>query len=47
MPALATKLKITPEDYLATEMDAPTRSEYVQGEIYAMAGASDGHVTAN
>ncbi len=45
MPALAEKLNITPEDYLAAEIDAPTRSEYVQGEIYAMAGASDGHVT--
>lgn len=40
-------MKITPEQYLAAEMDAPTRSEYVQGEVYAMAGASDGHVTVN
>ena len=47
MPALAAKLNITPEDYLAAEIDAPTRSEYVQGEIYAMAGASDGHVTVS
>ncbi|MEB4591919.1 hypothetical protein VSS37_13080 [Candidatus Thiothrix sp. Deng01] len=29
MPPLAATLKITPEQYLAAEMDAPTRSEYV------------------
>ncbi len=47
MPALAKKLVITPADYLASEMDAAFRSEYVNGEVYAMAGASDGHVTVN
>ncbi|MBU0655918.1 MAG: Uma2 family endonuclease [Gammaproteobacteria bacterium] len=45
MSALTEKLKITPEEYLAGEMDAPIRSEYVHGEVYAMAGASDGHIT--
>ena len=45
MSALAATLKITPAEYLTAEITAPTRSEYVQGEVYAMAGASDGHVT--
>lgn len=47
MSAAAKKLNITPEDYLAAERTALVRSEYVQGDIYAMAGASDGHVTVN
>lgn len=33
------------EDYLAGERDLDTRSEYVDGEIYAMAGASETHNT--
>ena len=45
MSVLAKSLKITPETYLTAEMNAPIRSEYVDGEVYAMAGASDGHVT--
>lgn len=47
MSALAKKLAITPAEYLAGEIEADFRSEYVRGEIYAMAGASDGHVTVN
>jgi Uma2 family endonuclease len=35
----------TPEEYLALEREAEYRSEYVNGEIYAMAGASEAHVT--
>jgi Uma2 family endonuclease len=31
------------EDYLAGERDSPTRHEYVDGQVYAMAGASDRH----
>lgn len=33
------------DDYLAGERDIETRSEYVDGEIYAMAGASEAHNT--
>jgi Uma2 family endonuclease len=40
---------ITPEDYLAWERQADTKSEYWNGEVYAMAGASPRHtlITAN
>jgi Uma2 family endonuclease len=31
------------EDYLEGEKDSPTRHEYVDGQVYAMAGASDRH----
>ena len=41
------RLKINPylsvADYLAGERDADVRHEYVDGQIYAMAGASDRH----
>jgi Uma2 family endonuclease len=30
-------------EYLASEKDSPVRHEYVDGQIYAMAGASDRH----
>ena len=33
------------DDYLEGERDVDTRSEYVDGEIYAMAGASETHNT--
>jgi Uma2 family endonuclease len=33
----------TPEEYLALERNAPYKSEYYQGEIFAMAGASLRH----
>ena len=33
------------DDYLEGERDVETRSEYVDGEIYAMAGASETHNT--
>ncbi|MEZ5534776.1 MAG: Uma2 family endonuclease [Thiolinea sp.] len=36
---------ITPEKYLEEELLADFKSEYVDGEIEAMAGASDRHVT--
>ena len=36
---------LTPDDYLRLEADSPTKHEYIDGEMFAMAGASDGHVT--
>lgn len=37
------KRKFTPDEYLALERAAETRSEYHDGEIFAMAGASRRH----
>ncbi len=37
------KKYITPEEYLAMERAAPTKSEYYRGEVFAMAGASWTH----
>lgn len=34
---------ITPEEYLALERQAETKSEYWNGQIYAMSGASEAH----
>ncbi len=36
---------LSPEEYLETEKSSPIKHEYIQGQIYAMAGASDAHVT--
>lgn len=38
---------ITLEDYLAGERDVAFRSEYVDGQIYAMSGASELHNTVS
>jgi Uma2 family endonuclease len=37
------KIHISVAEYLAGERESPVRHEYVQGEVYAMAGASDRH----
>lgn len=37
------KTKISVEDYLESEKYSLVRREYVDGEVYAMAGASDNH----
>lgn len=37
------KKLLTEEEYLAIERQAPYKSEYFQGEMFAMAGASRGH----
>jgi Uma2 family endonuclease len=34
----------TPEEYLALERKAPFKSEYINGQIYAMSGASREHI---
>jgi len=34
---------ISPEEYLESERSADVRQEYVDGRVYAMAGASDDH----
>ena len=36
--------KLTPEEYLAIERNAEIKSEYYQGEMFAMSGASYRHV---
>ncbi len=41
LPKLKTKLSV--EDYLEGEKISPIKHEYVEGEVYAMAGASDTH----
>jgi len=45
---MATALQIESvsfEDYIAGERDVEIRSEYVDGQVYAMAGASEAHNT--
>jgi len=36
--------RVTPEEYLARERAAETKSEYFEGELFAMSGASPAHV---
>ena len=43
MALLKLKTKTNVEDYLETEKISPVRREFVEGEVYAMAGASDNH----
>ena len=38
------ELPISAEDYLNAEHEAPIRSEYINGEVFAMSGASRRHV---
>lgn len=37
------RLRLTPQEYLTLERQAEFKSEYYQGETFAMAGASDPH----
>lgn len=43
MTATATQLIITPQEYLAGEQHSEIRHEYIDGEVFAMAGGSDAH----
>ncbi|MGE0084984.1 MAG: Uma2 family endonuclease [Desulfococcaceae bacterium] len=43
MMSVLPKEKISPEEYLAMERAAPYKSEYFNGEMFAMAGASRRH----
>lgn len=36
---------VSPEEYLAAETTSPIKHEYRDGEVYAMAGGTDAHVT--
>ena len=40
------KIPFGPDDYLVWEQDQPGRNEDVDGEVFAMSGASDAHGTA-
>jgi len=43
MSTAARQLHYTYEDYVRLEQDSPVRHEYLDGEIYAMAGGSPDH----
>ncbi|MBW4553109.1 MAG: Uma2 family endonuclease [Aphanocapsa sp. GSE-SYN-MK-11-07L] len=45
MIAQPSHFHLSAEEYLQTEAKSPLKHEYVNGQIYAMAGASDSHVT--
>jgi len=47
MGQAAEKPVLTPQDYLAWETEQPERHEYLAGEVFAMAGAEDRHVTVS
>ena len=36
---------LSPEAYLAKEMQSDRKHEYIDGRVFAMTGASDAHVT--
>ncbi|MBW4468180.1 MAG: Uma2 family endonuclease [Pegethrix bostrychoides GSE-TBD4-15B] len=37
--------QFSPDEYLQMEAESPTKHEYINGEIYSMAGATDIHIT--
>ena len=45
MIALSESFPVTPEEYLEWEKHQEIKHEYRDGDIYAMVGASDAHVT--
>jgi Uma2 family endonuclease len=44
-PQPAAVPRLSAEDYLAQEQRAAEKHEFIRGEVFAMAGASDAHVT--
>jgi len=42
---VAAQSPLTPDDYLQLEAESPIKHEYINGDVYAMAGATDAHVT--
>lgn len=46
MPLVQTAPVFSPLDYLEWEKTGELKHEYLDGEVFAMAGASDAHVTA-
>ena len=45
MAALSDRHYLSPEEYLAFEAQSQVKHEYHDGEVFAMAGAADAHVT--
>jgi Uma2 family endonuclease len=45
MIAIPDIVNLSPEDYLALEANSDIKHEYIDGEVYTMAGATDTHVT--
>ncbi|NJN74781.1 MAG: Uma2 family endonuclease [Limnothrix sp. RL_2_0] len=45
MIALKENYPLTPDEYLELEETSPVKHEYINGEIYAMAGITDSHNT--
>jgi len=45
MIASPKSINISPEEYLQMEQISDIKHEYIDGQVYAMAGASDAHVT--
>ncbi len=45
MIASSQDIYLTPEEYLQMEEDSIIKNEYINGEIYAMAGATDTYIT--
>lgn len=43
MVRIATRSKMTADEYLAWEREQPTKHEFFRGEVFAMAGASPRH----
>lgn len=45
MVALSDKTYLTPEEFLRLEEESPVKHEYINGQVYAMAGTTDVHNT--